>query len=107
MIAELTPHNSQSLKEVDNLEDVDIAGIVSTLREITTKRGDKMAYVNLEDTKGVVEVIFFPDLYGKQYSVIQSGKPLMVTGTLEKSDEKLPRRSRQKAWRSSNLLPGK
>ncbi|MBP1748711.1 MAG: dnaE, partial [Deltaproteobacteria bacterium] len=53
----------------------------------TTKRGDKMAYVNLEDTKGIMEVIFFPDLYGKQYSLIQSGKPLMVTGSLERSDE--------------------
>jgi DNA polymerase-3 subunit alpha len=64
LIAELTPYDSQSLKEADTLDDVDIAGIVSTLREITTKRGDKMAYVTLEDTKGLVEVIFFPDLYG-------------------------------------------
>ncbi len=87
LIAELTPYDSQALKEADNQDDVDVAGIVSTLREITTRNGSRMAYVNLEDTKGIVEVIFFPDLYGKQYSMIQSGKPLMVTGTLEKTDE--------------------
>jgi DNA polymerase-3 subunit alpha len=46
-----------------------------------------MAYVTLEDTKGTVEIICFPDLYGKNHSVIQSGKPLMVTGTLEKSED--------------------
>ncbi len=84
---------------------MDIAGIVSTLREITTKRGDKMAYVNLEDTKGIVEVIFFPDLYGKQYSMIQSGKPLMVTGSLEKTDESSAK-IKAKAWRFSNRSPG-
>ncbi|MEN6617468.1 MAG: DNA polymerase III subunit alpha, partial [Syntrophorhabdus sp.] len=86
-ISELTPHDSQTLKETEVFEDVNIAGIVSTLKEITTKRGDRMAYVTLEDTKGIVEVIFFPDLYAKNYNTIQSGKPIMVTGTLERSDE--------------------
>ncbi|MHB8110168.1 MAG: DNA polymerase III subunit alpha [Syntrophorhabdaceae bacterium] len=87
LISELTPHDSQSLKETETYEDVSIAGIVSTLKEITTKRGDRMAYVTLEDTKGIVEIIFFPDLYGKNCNMIQSGKPIMVTGTLEKTEE--------------------
>lgn len=87
LITELTPYDSQSLKETDTSEDVSIAGIVSTLKEITTKRGDRMAYVTLEDTKGIVEVICFPDLYGKNHFVIQSGKPLMVTGSLERSED--------------------
>jgi DNA polymerase III subunit alpha len=87
LISELTPHDSQSLKETETYEDVSIAGVVSTLKEITTKRGDRMAYVTLEDTKGIVEIIFFPDLYGKNCNMIQSGKPIMVTGTLEKTEE--------------------
>jgi DNA polymerase-3 subunit alpha len=74
-------------KETDTPEDVSIAGIVSVLKEITTKRGDRMAYVTLEDTKGTVEVICFPDLYGRNQHVIQSGKPLMVTGTPERSED--------------------
>ena len=28
-----------------------------------TKKGDRMAYVTLEDLQGTVEVIVFPDLY--------------------------------------------
>ena len=87
LIADLTPYDTQSLREADTSEDVNIAGIVSTLKEITTKRGDRMAYVTLEDTKGAVEAIFFPDLYNKHLFIIQSGKPLMVTGSLEKTEE--------------------
>ena len=87
LIAQLTPYDSQSLKDADTVEDVGVAGVVSTLKEITTKRGDRMAYVTLEDTKGTVEVIFFPDLYNKNLFTIQSGVPLMVTGSLEKNDE--------------------
>ncbi|HBL24505.1 MAG TPA: DNA polymerase III subunit alpha, partial [Deltaproteobacteria bacterium] len=87
LIAELTPHDSQTLKETETSEDVSIAGIVSTLKEVTTRRGDKMAYVTLEDTKGIVEIICFPDLYGKHNYIIKSGKPLMITGSLEKTEE--------------------
>jgi DNA polymerase-3 subunit alpha len=45
LIHELTPYNSQNLKETDTQEDVNIAGIVSRAKEITTKRGDRMAYL--------------------------------------------------------------
>ena len=41
-----------------------LAGIVSNIREVTTKRKDTMAYITLEDLKGSVSVIFFPDVYG-------------------------------------------
>lgn len=91
LIQELTPYNSQNLKETDTQEDVNIAGIVSTAREIMTKRGDRMAYLTLEDTKGTVEVIVFPDLFSKDFLAIKSGKPIMVTGSLEKTEDGNPK----------------
>ena len=63
LIRQLTPYDSQSLKETDTSEDVDIAGIVSTLKEITTKRGDRMAYVDSRRHKGNRGGHIFPDLY--------------------------------------------
>ena len=60
---------------------------MSHCKEVVTKRGDKMAYLTLEDTKGTVEVIVFPDLYSKNLSNISSEKPLIVTGTVDKADE--------------------
>ena len=52
LIRQLTPYDSQNLKETDASDDVSIAGIVNAMKEITTKRGDRMAYLTLEDTKG-------------------------------------------------------
>ena len=46
-----------------------------------------MAYLTLEDTKGIVEVIVFPDLFAKGSIMLKSGKPIMITGTLEKTEE--------------------
>jgi DNA polymerase-3 subunit alpha len=87
IVRQLTPYDSQNLKETDTLEDVSIVGIVNGSREIATKRGDKMAYLTLEDTKGIVEVIVFPDLFAKGSIMLKSGKPIMITGTLEKTEE--------------------
>jgi DNA polymerase III subunit alpha len=87
LIRQLTPYDSQNLKETDTSEDVSIAGIVNAIKEITTKRGDRMAYLTLEDTKGIVEVIVFPDLFAKDFMIIKSAKPIVVSGTLERTED--------------------
>jgi DNA polymerase-3 subunit alpha len=88
IIKRLTPVDSQNLKEAETPDDIKIVGVVSASKEIMTKKGDKMAYISLEDTKGIVEVIVFPDLFSKNLFLIQSGKPLVITGTLDRSDDK-------------------
>jgi DNA polymerase-3 subunit alpha len=41
-------------------EKVTVAGVVAALRERPTKTGKRMAFITLEDTSGIVEVICFP-----------------------------------------------
>ncbi len=91
IIRQITRYDSQNLKESEALEDVSVVGIVSTIKEITTKRGDRMAYLSLEDTKGIVEVIVFPDLFSKEFTTIKSGKPLVISGSLEKTEDGSPK----------------
>jgi len=91
LIGQLTPFDSQNLKETDTVEDVTIAGIVSAAKEITTKRGDRMAYLTLEDTKGIIEVIVFPDLFSREFMTIKSNKPIMISGSLEKTEDGNPK----------------
>ena len=82
-----TKYDTENVKETESGIDVDIAGLVSAYRELVTKRGDRMAYLSIEDTKGAVEVIVFPDLFSQCAAEIKSDKPLVVTGTVEKSEE--------------------
>ena len=39
---------------------VEIGGIITTNREIMTKKGQKMAFVGIEDFAGELEMIVFP-----------------------------------------------
>jgi DNA polymerase-3 subunit alpha len=83
----MTHYDSMKLKEMDITEDVDIVAIVNGCKEVLTKKGDRMAYLTLEDTKGIVEAIVFPDLYSKNLFNIKGDKPLFVTGSVEKNED--------------------
>ncbi len=86
-IKTITMFDTQSIKEMDIHEDVDIVGVVNSFKEITTKKGDKMAYVNVEDKKGIIEAIVFPDIYAKSIDVLKGDKPIVLTGSIEKVEE--------------------
>jgi DNA polymerase III subunit alpha len=91
IIAQITPHDTLSIKEAEAGQDVTVVGLVNGMKEITTKRGDRMANVKLEDTKGIVEVIVFPDLLSKSHFLLKSEKSLVVTGSLEKTEDGIAR----------------
>ncbi|MGD0230512.1 MAG: DNA polymerase III subunit alpha [Syntrophorhabdales bacterium] len=87
VISRITRLDTASIKETETSDDVTIVGIVNGYKEITTKRGDRMANISLEDTKGIVEAIIFPDLLSKNQPVLKSDKPIVVTGALERTED--------------------
>ncbi len=60
-----------------------IAGVVAWLRPHITKKGDPMAFVNLEDLQGNIEVIVFPKIYEKTRELWQDDKILVVKGRVD------------------------
>ena len=59
---------------------VKMAGLVKNVKEITTRKGDRMAFVSLEDMAGTTEVTVFSDLYQQSRELLQSGEPLVIAG---------------------------
>jgi DNA polymerase-3 subunit alpha len=79
-ISDLNKQKSKSVQKV--------LGLVSTLKEVITKKGTRMAFVSLEDTTGDVELVVFPDTFSSYESALKSGEPLLVTGELEVENDK-------------------
>jgi DNA polymerase III subunit alpha len=79
--------DSSNLSEKNDREMVILAGIVSNIRDVVTKRKDTMAYITLEDLKGSVSVIFFPDVYRSAYDLLHGEEPLLIRGTLDVGEE--------------------
>jgi DNA polymerase-3 subunit alpha len=65
---------------------VKIAGVVEGLKVKRTKRGDKMAVIQLEDLTGSTEVVIFPDLFNAVSPLLKGDDPLLVTGSVEIGD---------------------
>jgi DNA polymerase-3 subunit alpha len=67
--------------------DTSIGGIVSTVRQLKTRKGDRMAVFTLEDSQGGIEVIAFPEAFQRSGGLIETGTMVLVRGKLERDDE--------------------
>jgi DNA polymerase-3 subunit alpha len=79
--------DSQTIWSKQDGSNVSVAGVMSNMRTVTTKKKDTMAHVTIEDLKGFITVIVFADLYRDNISLIHSGEPLHVKGRLDIGDE--------------------
>ncbi len=76
-----------ALKDQEQKKRVVLAGLVASLREIITKKGTRMAFAQLEDLGGTVELVVFPDTYAKHETQLKADVPILVGGTLEKEGD--------------------
>ena len=67
--------------------EVSVGGIITGLRLIKTKKGDRMASFVLEDLEGGVEVLVFPETYKKVAARLAEDQVILVKGKAEKEDE--------------------
>jgi DNA polymerase-3 subunit alpha len=76
------------LDEIADGQEVKIGGILTSIRKIQTKsKAEIMAYCTLEDSEANIEIIVFPDLYRSRMSILQKDTPLLVRGTLDKTEK--------------------
>jgi DNA polymerase-3 subunit alpha len=89
-IAWFTDASSASILENGTGKDVSIAGIPIKVSPKTTKKGDRMAIVSLEDLKGSIDVIIWPETYAATENLLLKEEPLLVKGSVD-SDGNLPK----------------
>lgn len=59
------------------------AGLIKSKREIITKKGDRMAFVMLEDMKSSAEIILFPSIFKQAEQWLSSHQMFIVKGALD------------------------
>ena len=66
----------------DREQKVLIAGLVVALRTMNSKRGDRMAFITLDDRSGRVELAVFPESYKRYREYLVLDKLLVVQGNV-------------------------
>ncbi len=74
------------LSKAQHKSKVHLLCLVSSLREIITKKGTRMAFTRIEDTSAAVEMVVFPDTYAQYERVLKSEAPLYVTAVVENGE---------------------
>lgn len=84
-------------KAVEQKEEMDIvrmkgelvtAGMIEVVRELFTKKGDKMAFITLASQTDQIEVTAFPETYKELHDVLRVGNCIAIKGKLQiRNDE--------------------
>ena len=80
--------NITAIRNARQGQSVVTAGMIDTVRELLTKKGDHMAFVKLVDLSDTIELVTFPECYQKHKDILQPGSCVAVKGQLNiRNDE--------------------
>ncbi len=82
--------DKETLAERSNRQ-VSVAGLVTTVRQITTKKGDPMAFMTIEDLQGSLEIIIFPRTFKAHQDLLIPDTLLLVTGKVDAQEPDNPK----------------
>ena len=84
--AELRRKTDCALTDLERRRDgefVTVGGIVSGLKQVTTKRGEPMVFVTLDDPTGSAEVVVFNSTYAAARELLEADRILVVKGRVD------------------------
>jgi len=86
----LAPINLSDLADFsENGATVSAIVLLTSVKPVTTKKGDRMAIVQVEDLTGQTEAVVFPKAYERISQHIQSDARLMVWGKVDRRDDQV------------------
>ena len=86
-IGALSTATTAGLPDCPDGKEVKLCGIIASVKSMLTKKGDRMAYVTLEDLQGTAEIIVFPDLFKTAGDLVAPEQLVRITGTIDRGDK--------------------
>ena len=79
-LAELGAIDLAAVEGRRNGEEITVAGIVVAMRSMRSRKGDRWGILTLQDMTGVLEILAFPESFGRLENVFKSNAPLVLKG---------------------------
>ncbi|HZB84472.1 MAG TPA: DNA polymerase III subunit alpha [Rubrobacteraceae bacterium] len=93
VLHKLKKHADTSVPDLDHCHDgqpVWVGGLATSVRRNTTRKGDVMATLQLDDTRGLAGVMVFPKVYARCANSVREDAILKIKGRVERK-EGIPR----------------
>jgi len=85
----LAPIGLGCLEEQADKSKVSAIAMVSEMRQVTTRKGDRMAVLQLEDLTGSCEAVVFPKSYARLSDHLMAEARLLVWAAVDRRDERV------------------
>jgi DNA polymerase-3 subunit alpha len=85
----MAPTNLSNLASVPEKHTMTAIALLLDIKEVTTKKGDRMAIVQLEDLTGTTEAVIFPKSYERVRQHLVKDSRLMIWGKVDRRDEQV------------------
>ncbi|MEW6459048.1 MAG: DNA polymerase III subunit alpha [Bacillota bacterium] len=83
----LTTVNASEIPELNPGQQVILGGLVVGLKTITTRKGEPMCFLNLEDLTSRAEIVIFPRVYARFRHLLRPDAVILVNGTVNNNGE--------------------
>ena len=87
LLAKYATTPTEDLPDLQDKSTVRVGAIVTAVKEISTKSGDRMAFVTLEDLTGSVEAVVFPDVYRSSMLHLAKDSAVLVKGQVDLAED--------------------
>jgi DNA polymerase III subunit alpha len=88
-IKKLDTSEITEINVIDNGKGIRLAGVITVIHKILTRKNDPMIFARFEDKTGSTELIIFPTVLEKYQHLVEEGKVLYVKGKINNKDNQL------------------
>jgi DNA polymerase-3 subunit alpha len=85
----LSPISLGRLEEQADKARVSVVAMLPEVRQVTTRKGDRMAVLQLEDLSGSAECVVFPKAYARLSDHLMVDARLMIWGSVDRRDDRV------------------
>jgi DNA polymerase-3 subunit alpha len=91
LMEQLEGDKLHELQDLPDHSEVLVSGMILSNKTIVTKKGQPMAFMELEDRIDKVEVVLFPETWKQAAPLVQKGRLVLVRAKLQLQDEDPPK----------------
>ncbi|WP_320667559.1 DNA polymerase III subunit alpha [Prochlorococcus sp. MIT 1307] len=85
----IAPIGLISLDDQSDKTKISVVAMISEMRQVTTRKGDRMAILQLEDLTGNAEAVVFPKTYARLSDFLMLEARLLVWASVDRRDERV------------------
>ncbi len=76
-----------ALRDLPGGQEVRVLAVPTDVRVVKTKRGDKMAFVQLDDGTASIEAVFFSDAWARSAAAVSGDGPVLLHAEIEATED--------------------